>query len=227
MLLLGDAARNEDAQMSDGLMNGIDNRLTVGSNLVDAFIKVEYPSKRLLGWRDVVALRAEHHDRGSDVAKINRDTVRGLDLSFGEMIADEQLIDDRLDLLGIQIDVPSPPLLKTKIARRLGVDLGIEVVLLSPQRIRRILVLEILYKPRAIELTVAKITRERCEPAAAQQSARVPHRILAMHAGPVRKRRTCDNDRTKQFRANGGDHHDCPSGLAISNHTGLAIGARM
>ena len=78
------------------------------------------------------AFRAEYHYRGTDVAKINRGTVRGLDLSFGEMIADEQLIDDRLDLLGIQIDVPSPPLLKTKIASAFGVDLRVEVVLLSP-----------------------------------------------------------------------------------------------
>src|SRR6516162_10121382 len=168
MLLLCDAARNEDAQMSDCLMNGIDNRLAVGSNLVNAFIKVEYPSKCLLGRRDVVALRAEHHYRSTDVAKIDRGTVRGLDLSLGEMIADEQLVDDKLDLLGIQIDMPSPPLLKTKIARGLGVDLGVEDELLSPQRIRRILVFEILHKPRAIELTVAKITRERCQPTAAQ-----------------------------------------------------------
>src|SRR6516162_893493 len=144
MLLLCDAARNEDTQMSDCLMNGVNNRLAIGSNLVDALIKVEYPSKRLLGRRDVVALRAEHHDRGTDVAKIDRSAVRGLDLSLGEMIADEQLIDDRLDLLGIQIDVASPPLLKTKIARGLRVDLGVKVVLLSPQRVRGILVFEIL-----------------------------------------------------------------------------------
>src|SRR6516164_1176402 len=124
MLLLCDATRNEDAQMADCLMNGIDNGLAIGSNLVDAFIKVEYPSKRLLGRRDVVALRAEYHYRGPDVAKINRGTVRGLDPSFGEMIADEQLVDDKLDLLGIQIDVPSPPLLKTKIARGFRVDLS-------------------------------------------------------------------------------------------------------
>src|SRR3974390_2068496 len=105
MLLLCDAARNKDTQMADCLMNGIDNRLTIRPNLVDAFVEVEYPIKRLLGRRDVVALRAEHHYRGTDVAKIDRSTVRGLDLSFGEMIADEQLIDDKLDLLGIQIDV--------------------------------------------------------------------------------------------------------------------------
>src|SRR6516162_3756470 len=139
MLLLCDAARNEDAQMSDCLMNGIDNRLAIGSNLVDALIKVEYPSKRLLGRRDVVALRAEYHYRGTDVAKINRSTVRGLNLSFGEMIADEQLIDDKPDLLGIQIDVPSPPLLKTKIAWGLGVDLGVKVILLGPECVRRVL----------------------------------------------------------------------------------------
>jgi hypothetical protein len=39
--------------------------------------------------------------------------------------------DDELDLFGVEIDVTAPPALKAEIARRLGVDLGIEVELLQ------------------------------------------------------------------------------------------------
>ena len=82
--------------------------------------------------------------------------VRGLDPAGGELVADEQLVDDELDLLGVQIDVAAPPALELEIARRLGVDLGIEVVLLGPERVGRIQVLEILHQPGAVELAVRR-----------------------------------------------------------------------
>ena len=75
----------------------------------------------------------------------------------GELVADEQLVDDELDLLGVEIDVAAPPALEAEIARRLGVDLGIEIVLLGPQRVGRVLVLEILHQPGAVELAVTEI----------------------------------------------------------------------
>ena len=94
-----------------------------------------------------------------------------LNFAGGEIVADEQFIDDELDFLGIEIDVAAPPALESEIARRLGIDLRIEVVLLGPQRVRRILVFEILHQPGAVEFAVAEIAGERGEPAAAEQAA--------------------------------------------------------
>ena len=153
--------------------------------------------------------------------------VRGLDLAGGEIVADEQLVDDELDFLGIEIDVAAPPALEAEIARRLGVDLGIEIVLLAPQRVRGIQVLEILHQPGAVELAVAEIAGERGEPAAAEQAAAVAHRILAVHAGPIGQRRSGDDDRAEQFGAHGGQHHHRPAGLAVADHAGLAVGLGM
>src|SRR5262249_62047392 len=97
---------------------------------------------------------------------------------------EEQLVDDELDLLRVEIDVTSPPALETEIARRFGVDLGIEIILLGPKRVGGILVLEVLHQPGAVELAVADIAGEGGEPAAAQEAAAVAHGILAVRRRP-------------------------------------------
>src|SRR3974390_1916377 len=104
------------------------------------------------------------------------------------MIADEQLVDDELDFLGVEGDVSAPIALETEIARRFGVDLRIEIILLSPQCVGGIEVLEVLHQGGAVELAVAEIGGERAEPSATEQAARVAHGILSMHTGPVRHR---------------------------------------
>ena len=117
--------------------------------------------------------------------KIDRGAVRCLNSPGSEIVADEQLIDDELDLLGIQIDVAAPPLLEAKIARGFCVDLGIEIVLLGPERVGGILVLEILHQPGAVEFAVAEVAVKRGQPTAAEQTARIAHRIFAVHARPI------------------------------------------
>ena len=119
---------------------------------------------------DVVALGAEHHDRRSDVAQVHLLAVGHLDLASGEVVADKELIDDELDLLGIQVDVSAPPAFEFEVSLGLGIDLRVDVVLLGPQRIRRILALEILHEPGAIELAGSEITRQRRQPASSQQT---------------------------------------------------------
>src|SRR5436309_1888209 len=96
-----------------------------------------------------------------------------------ELVADEQLVDDELDLFSVEVDVAAPPALETEIARRLVVDLGIEIVLLRPQSIGGILILEILHQPGAVELPVAEIAGKRGKPAATQEAAAVAHRVFA------------------------------------------------
>ena len=48
-----------------------------------------------------------------------------------------------LTFLGVEIDVAAPPFLEFVEARFLGIDLGVEVVLLLPVGVRRVEVLEI------------------------------------------------------------------------------------
>src|SRR6476646_6132013 len=200
VLLSRYAGGYKDAQMSHGLMNGVDDGLSVGADFVDVLVEIENPSEGLLGRRDVVAFRAEHHDRRADVAKIDGHAIRGLYKAGGELVADEEFIDDELNLLGIEIDVASPPALEAEIARCFGIDLGIEVVLLAPERVCRVLILEILHQPGAIELAVAEVAGKRGEPAAAEKAAAIAHRVLAAHAGPVGEWRARDDDRAEQFR---------------------------
>ena len=68
VLLARHAARDEYSEMADGFVDRVDDRLAVSADVVDIIIEVENPSECLLGRRDVIALRAEHHDRRADVA---------------------------------------------------------------------------------------------------------------------------------------------------------------
>ena len=121
----------------------------------------------------------------------------------------------------------APPALEAEVALRLGVDLGIEIVLLGPQRVGGVLVLEVLHQPGAVELAVTEIAGEGRQPASAEQAAAVAHRILAVNARPVGQRRSGDDDRAEQFRTDGGEHHHGPAGLAVADHAGFAVGLGM
>src|SRR6185437_8276595 len=110
------------------------------------------------------------------------------DASGGQVVADEKLIDDELDFLGIEVDVSAPPALELKISWRFGNDLGIDVVLFAPQSVGRILTFKILHQPAAIELAAADVTGKGRQPAAAEQPAGIAHRILSAHAGPIGER---------------------------------------
>src|SRR5262249_39015952 len=122
-----------------------------------------------------------------------------------------------------ELDVASPPALEPEIPGRFGVDLGIEVVLFGPQRVGRILVLEILYQPGAVEYSVAEIAGKCRQPAATQQAAAIAHRIFAVHAGPVRQRRSGNDNGAEEFWPDGGENHDRPPRRAIADPAGLAV----
>src|SRR5262249_53203992 len=165
VLLAGHSGRNEDSQVPYRLMDRIDDRLSVRSDLVDILVEVENPPQCLLRRRDVVSLRAEDDDRRAYVAKVEGGTVRGSYAARCKIVADEQLADDELDLLGVEADVAAPPTLEIEIARSFAVDLGVQIVLFAPQGIRRIEILEILHQPGAVELAVANVAGECREPA--------------------------------------------------------------
>ena len=123
MLLLGDTAGHENAEMTDAFMNRIDDGLPIGPDLIYVGIAIEDPVQRLLRRGDIVALGAEHHDRRPDIAQVYLLAVGHFDLAGGEIVADEELIDDELDLLGVQIDVPAPPAFEFEVSLGLGIDL--------------------------------------------------------------------------------------------------------
>src|SRR5215469_5991155 len=104
--------------MADRLVDGVDNGLPVGADLVDIFVEIENPPERLLRRGYVVSLGAKYHDRRADIAQVDRRSIRYTDISGGQMVASEQLIDDELDRLGIQIPLAAPPSLETLIPRR-------------------------------------------------------------------------------------------------------------
>ena len=71
MLLLSNAPGNENPQMADAFVDRVDNSLAIRTNFIDAPVKIQNPSQRLLRRRNVVALEQEHHDRRADVAQID------------------------------------------------------------------------------------------------------------------------------------------------------------
>ena len=115
-----------------------------------------------------------------------------------ELVADEQVVDDPLDLLAVHQVEAAPPALELEEARRLGVDVGEQVVVLVQERVRGIQVLEVLDQVGAVELPAAKIAGQQRGPGAAEHAAGVAHRVVAVVAGPVRHRRAVDHDRARR-----------------------------
>ncbi len=116
--------------MPNLLMDGVDDGLPVSPDLIDILVEVEDPAKCLLRRGDIVALGTEDDDRGANVAQIDGRAVGQFYVASRELVSDEQLVDDPLNLLRVQIDVPAPPALELEVAVRLCVNLGIEIVLL-------------------------------------------------------------------------------------------------
>ena len=118
-------AGNEDAEMADALMQAIDDGLPGRDDLVLVVVKIEDPAQGLLRRRDVVAPGTEHDDRRLDVAQIDPDAGRGSQFAGRELVADKQIVGDRLHLPGCQQHRAAPPFLEIEKAIRLGVDLRI------------------------------------------------------------------------------------------------------
>ena len=143
--------------------------------------------------------------------------VERLDLAGGKLVADEEVLRDPLHLFLVHEVVAAPPLLELEEALALGVDLRVQVVELGPVGVRRVQVLEVVDEVGAVELAVAEIARERGHPGAAEQAARVAHRVLAGDTGPVGDRRAGEQDRPDELRRQRGEHHQRPAALAVAD----------
>src|SRR5215468_2535422 len=126
--------------MTDRLGVGVHDGLPIGADFVHVVVEVENPSQCLLRRRYVVALRTKYNDRGTNIPQINRGAVRDANIPRRQIIPNEQLIDDELNLLGVEIDMAAPPALKAEIAGGFGIYFRIQVVLLGPERVCWILI---------------------------------------------------------------------------------------
>ncbi len=227
VLAPGHLARDEDAQVPGGLMQGVDDGLAVGDDLALVVVEVGDPAERLLGRSDLVAPRAEHDDRRAHVAQVDACAVRGAQGPRGQLVADEQVVGDPAHLVGLEQHRRAPPGLELEEALLLGVDLGIDVVRLGPEGVGGVQGLEIGDQVGAVEQARAQIARQGRHPAAAEQAARVAHPALALLPRPVRQRRAGQQDRAGQLRMQGGHDHGLPAGLAVGHHHRLALGFGM
>ena len=175
--------------MPDGLVQTVDDGPVRVANVIHIAVEVENPAKRLWRRADVVALGGEDDDRRGDVADIEHRAVMRFQRVAGQLVADEQVVDQELQLVAIKLDEVAPPFLEGKVAFGVAVDMDEDLVLLAPEPVRRVQHVEVQDQPGAVELAMAEVAGQRGQPAAAQQSARIAHRILAALALPVGHRR--------------------------------------
>ncbi|MNY12407.1 hypothetical protein D3C86_1454860 [compost metagenome] len=146
-------------------MQAIDDGLLVGHDLVHVRVEIGNPVQRLLGRRDVVAPGREHDHRRAHVAQVDQGLAVGaVDLAGGQVVADEEVLDDPVDLLAVHQEVTAPPAFELKEARAFRVGLGVDVVKLFPKCVGRVELLEVLHQPRAVETAVTHVGGQRGEP---------------------------------------------------------------
>ncbi len=141
-----------------------------------------------------------------------------------ELVADEQVVDDVLHLDVVEEDVAAPVFLETDIALGLGVGACVDVVLLRPERVGGIEVLEVLHEPCAVESAGAYVAGQRGQPAPTEQAAGIAHRIVAR---PVGQRRAGYDQRPEQVWPDRRRHQQLPAGLTITDHRRLALASGM
>ena len=160
MLLCRHLAGDEDAEMANALVQTIDNRLAGCDDLVLVVVEVEDPVQSLLGGRDVVAPRAEHDDRRFDVAQVDTQAIGAAQLAGGQLVADEELVGDRLHLLGIQQHGAAPPFLEFEETGRFRVYFRIEIIDFFPIGVVGMQRFEVRDQIGAVEDAVADIARQ-------------------------------------------------------------------
>ena len=213
----------------DVLVHQSDDDLAARLDFLGAAVDVGHPVERLLRRRDIVAHRREQDDRRADGAQIERLAGRAAHFARPELVADEQITRDPLDLFAVHQVIAAPPALELDKARRFRIDVVEHVVVLVPERVGRVQVLEVVHEMRAVELAVAKVGRQRREPRAAQNAAGIAHRIVrlafAPRAAPVRHRRAVDHNGTGVVGRRAREHHCGPAALAVADDRRLrAVG---
>src|SRR3990172_3620429 len=108
--------------MADVRVGQINDALTRLLESVGALIDGRNPSKRLMRRRDVVAVGSEDHERVLNGGEIDGAVVVDPHPPLLQLVADEQVLDDRYDFLAAQPVEAIPPALEVEEAIRLRVD---------------------------------------------------------------------------------------------------------
>ena len=225
MFLLRDGPGHEDAEVTRALVQQSDDDLAARLDLVGRAVDIGDPVEGLLRRRDVVAHRSEQHDRRTNLAQVEDLARARRRLTAPQLVADEEVLRDPLDLFAVHQVKATPPPLELEKARNLGVDLAVDVVVLVPESVGRIQVLEVLHQVGAVEEARTHVGGHRRHPGAAQHAAGIAHRVVARAvfpaAAPVGHRRAVDHDGTGVLGVRGREHHCRPAALAVADDRGL------
>ena len=219
VLTPSDIAGHKDAQVTDARVPQVNDGATGLLQGEIAGINVSDPVQCLLRGGDVVAIGTEHHHWHFDAFEIKSAALAPQ--APGQLIADEQVVDNHFDLFTVEQGRAAPPALEIQKPRRLAVHFTEQVIVLAPVSIGRVEAFEITDQPGAVETVIAQVAAQARHPAAAQQTAGVAHRIATVDAGPIRQWRAIDDDQPWQFRPCSRQPHQCPTGLAITDHHGF------
>lgn len=114
----------------------------------------------------------------------------------------------------------APPPLEVDEALALGLGPHEERLVLAEVRVPGIELLEIVSKPRTVELAGGEIGHQARRPHPTGQPARQTHRVDTSLAAPVRQGRTVQHRRAGHTRTVGGEQCHGPAGLAIAVERG-------
>ena len=112
MLEAGDAGRDEDAEMADMRVGQVDDPLPGLLRSSVLCVDGRDPAERLVRRRDVVAVGGKDHERVADARRSTVQSSQMRSCALLELVADEQVLDDRDDLLAAQEVEAVPPALE-------------------------------------------------------------------------------------------------------------------
>jgi len=220
------AGGDENAQVSDVLVDDVDDDLSRPLDVLRGPVNPGDPVEGLLGRGDVVSLGGEDDDGTFYVAEVDLHPRADLQLPLLQFVAHEEVVDDKFDLFGVHEKEPAPPFFEIEVALHLGVDVLIDVVLFGPDGVGGIKGLEIVHQMSAVELSVSQVAHQGNQPGAPQEPPPVAHGIRSLHPGPVRERRPVEDQGPGDVGTVGAEQGGGPARLAVA-HDGWGVGVRM
>ena len=178
-----------------------------------------------MGWRYIVAIRREDHDRIVDPAEIREAVFANPQRALFQAVADEQILDDCQDFFAAEEIEAAPPALEREKPLALGIDVGEQVGVFFPYCFR-LQVLEILNQPGAVQPSISEVGQEVGRPSATEEASGNAHRVDAGIARPIGERRTIEDNWPRQALTIGCEKRSGPSHLAVAVEDGNNPGCR-
>ena len=113
--------------MADMPVREVNDSLPCPLEILGVTIDSGDPPKRLVRWRDVVAVRCKDDDWIPDPPEVSSATLANLEKTLFKLVADEQVFNNRKDLFPTQEIKTVPPTLELQKTRLLTVDVGEEL----------------------------------------------------------------------------------------------------